>query len=142
MHNRMREVSIKDRFGDEHAYEIRPLPASKSLDLAVKILAVISQPGIALIGQLAGDGGAENVDLTQIDLSSLGGNLDGALNNIAADPSLIRRLFQGVTRDGKTVADDNGFNEAFTANFGEMYKALKEIIDTNGFIPFLGSLAS
>lgn len=142
MESRTKEVTISDRDGVEHVYEIRPLPASKSLDLAVRVLAVISKPGIALIGQLAGEQGAENVDLTKIDLSTLGDNLDGALTNIAQDTSLIRRLFQGTLRDSKPVADDAGFNAAYTANYGEMYKALRHIIDANGFVPFISSLAS
>lgn len=142
MEDRTKEVTITDRYGTEHAYEIRPLPASKSLDLAVRILAVISKPGVALLGQLAGEQGAENVDLTKIDLAELGNNLEGALTHVAQDTALIRRLFQNVTRDGKTVASDAGFDAAYTENFGEMYKALKEIIVANGFIPFLGSLAN
>lgn len=141
MKDRTKTFELKDSEGNVHEYDCRPFPASQSMDLAVQILALLSRPGVALIGQLVDQQGAENVDLTKVDLGDLAGNLEGALSSIATKPEMLRRLLGRTRRDNRPLSNDDVFDDSFTGNWGELYLALKEVIVANGFIDFLSFMA-
>ena len=55
---------------------------------------------------------------------------------IADDNGIIDRLFKGLRRDGKLVDRESGRIDAYTGNIGEMWQAIREIVQRQ-IVPFL-----
>lgn len=144
------QTRLKDRDGNEVSYLITPIRPSQSIDLALNILACIAKPGSRLIKLGLEAKGLDNLDdevqlkefLAQIDFTQFGADAESVLRSLAARPDLVRRLFDGTIRDNQDMSNDAQFDLAYMGNWGELYAALKVIVEHNGLLPFLDSLSS
>lgn len=137
--------TLEDREGNPISYEIIPLRPSQNLDLALNILACIARPGARLISlAIEAEGADTEIEevLASVDLSDIGQDVESTVRSLAAEPTLVRRLFTNCMRDGADMGEDVHFDKAYAGNYGEMYEALKEIVDVNGLLPFLDTLGN
>ena len=136
------KFNLKDSKGNSHAYRVRPIPLSQGLGDAIELASYLAEPGIRLV-QLGIQAKGADVELGEllrgIDFSQLGGDVAATLRKLAARPEIILRMFDGCVRDDKDLGVDGAFDAAYTANLGEMLRALAKIIEINGYLDFLGS---
>jgi len=100
-----------------------------------------------------GEDGEQKFDFGSLDVSKLLdviGDLD--LASAAQDlrdgirlmdsPKLIRALLVHTTRDGKPLRDDGHFDDAYTANWGELRSVLFKVIGENRFHHFIATFGN
>ena len=75
--------------------------------------------------------------LADVDLAPIGVALRKSLLSPRMLP-LVRKLLHNTKRDGKPLREDIHFNDAYQANFGEVFKALVKIIGINHFLGVSG----
>jgi hypothetical protein len=87
------------------------------------------------------------VDLMKQDIATLLDGVDAsslgpAIAEVMQDPKahrLVRKdLMKYVTRDGKPLANDTNFDQAFQGNYSELFTLCWEVAKRNRFLP-LGS---
>ena len=106
--------TLTDRRGKSHDYEVTLHPAEEGLD----ILAAFAQYGLG-----AGFG--------RLDLSKL-----------LPLRKLTRDILEFTTRDKLELRANGAFDDAYRANFGELIRALAEVVEVNDFLPLPAGIKS
>lgn len=153
-----RIVSIPDNDGATHEYRIHLHPNSEGLSLTTDILAIVgpsagrgffdalrtmaSDPALR-VPEAASDeekAAAETKReaaflgvLAGLDAQTLLQTAMGALVARGGLQAIAPRLLAYTFRDGKRLNDVTEMDMAFTGNYGEQMKIMREVIDHNGF---------
>lgn len=132
------KVQITDRDGSPHEYMIVLHSAMDGEALMWQLAAMAGESlGGVLAAALGGGGGLES----EVDFGAAGRDIATALRR--SDMTAFRRdVLKHTTRDGKSLADPVAFNEAYQANYGELLKALREVLRVNRLFPGLDMLGS
>lgn len=148
---------LKDRNGELHEYEVGYHTPSEGTRLALTILSCLAEPGARLIQEvlpridkiqdlgLSGDMDVSEAipavvkALDGLDIAAVGVDVAQVLRNL--EPALVKACFSKTKRDGKYLAQDQNYDEAYAGNWGELYKALMRIVRVNDFVPFLSTLS-
>lgn len=136
------EFTLTDAWGVEHSYLVSYHGASEGLEIVAKLGALVAPSLGKLVSALSdGDGLSAVLDasfkatdlegmLKLLDWSLVAGELKLALMDPALVP-LVKRILRHTVR-GKTPLE-MGFDQAYRANYAELYKAVWEVIRINGF---------
>lgn len=149
---------LPDADGRPHAYEVMLHRGSEGLPLMLEIAALVAGPLAGLLSlaspliaamKSAADGAPISVrgaiadpkvlDIVQAalagaDLAALGKSLQLALAQ-PGNAGLVKRLLAQTTRDGIALDDPSAFDDAFTANYIELARAVWEVVLANRFLP-------
>lgn len=137
------QFDLEDKQGEMHSYEVYPHGAKAGSELIFQLAAMASEPlleavkyfvGQADSGTSVGDVEVGNL-LDSLDLSKIGGSLKDSLRRLDGDT--VHRFFQHTTRDGKRLRVESEYDQAYAANWGEWQRALRKIVEVNGFVDFL-----
>lgn len=147
----MTTFTLTDSSGKPHTYTVQPHPAGEGTRLVITLMGLAGEPlGRVLNSNLAGlvgkvQSGEVNLEsnvndlLQDIDFSSVARDLRLAL--AAVDGlQLFQDLLKYTHRDGYPLAESGHYDAAFQQNYGELLKAVWEVIKRNGFLGFIGSL--
>lgn len=153
---------LVDADGRPHAYEVTLHRASEGMPLMWEIAALVAGPLaglLSLVGALLAAmrkavnnapltvrGAIEDpniLDLVQTalgsaDLTSLGRSLQLALAQ-PGNSALVMRLLAQTTRDGAALDSPVAFDDAYTANYLELARAVWEVVLANRFLPPLAT---
>lgn len=139
--------TLPDSSGESHDYTMTLHLGGEGSILAMQIMGFIAEPALnAVMGLLehSGGTGAQLLDLQTsalfdgLDQSTIGPALGRILTNPDAHKIVRRDLVKYVHRDGKPLAQDTNFDQAFQGNYGELFKVVWEVAKRNRFLP-LGS---
>jgi hypothetical protein len=138
------EFVLQDADGKDQQYSIVPHPGSEALTLVWRIIHVASKPLARLLEgnlgrlleALSSDqnvDAAELVDELDLQLSSALGDVFAILQE--AGPEIItRELLIHTYRNGRSLKQTKNFDDAFTANYGEMLQACSKAVKVNRFL--------
>lgn len=151
---------LVDADGRPHAYEVTLHRASEGMPLMWEIAALVAGPLAGLLSLVAplisavgGASGGRSLraiiedpavlvmvtdSLKGADLTSLGRSLQLALAQ-PGNSSLVTRLLSQTTRDGVALDDPFAFDDAYTANYMELARAVWEVVLANRFLPPLAT---
>jgi hypothetical protein len=125
---------------DGHEYILTPHDGIEGIPIIAELAAIASEPLLNMLkAQIVnGAGGGLNIGdvLASLDLADVGANLRGSLYRLAERPQIIQAVFSRTVRDGQQLSNPAAFRMAYQGRWAEMLKALVEIIQRNGFIPF------
>ena len=126
------KVEITDRDGNPHDYMIVLHSAMEGEPLMWQMAAMAGESLGGVLAAALGGGGLDS----DIDFGAAGRDIANALkgNNM---PAFRRDVLKHTTRDGKSLADPVAFNAAYQANYGELLKALREVLRVNRLFPGL-----
>jgi hypothetical protein len=125
------KVVIEDRDGNPHNYMIVLHSAADGEALMWQIAAMAGE-SLGGVLQAALGGGLDSA----IDFGAAGRDIAQALkgNNM---PKFRADVLKHTTRDGHALADPVQFNKAYQANYGEILKAMREVLRVNRLFPQL-----
>jgi hypothetical protein len=148
---------IKDADGNDRRYEVTPHnavqgqaimwdlvalgaePVARLADSALKSEEVVAGLASALasggVGKLL-DGGAVEL-LGGIDLGAVGADVKRAIVSMPMQ-RLTRDILRHTTREGRALSDDTVFGLAYQANYGELLRAVWEVVKINRFLSLPG----
>ncbi len=124
-------LECKEKTIDGHEYQVTQFPAMQGMKIAVALAKLFG----AGIGGAIGSGSVAQV--MNMDVSGIVAGIFEKLDE-EQTPKLILRLFSSTHRDRRELNEVN-FNDAFAANYGEMIKALKFVLEVN-YGGFMGAL--
>lgn len=138
------EFVLQDADGNDVSYMITPHPGSEALTLIWRIIHVASKP---LARLLEGNLGrllealtsGQDVELTQL-AQELDLRLSDAMGDVfailqeAGPETITRELLAHTYRNGKSLKQTSHFDDAFTANYGEMLQACVKAVKVNRFL--------
>lgn len=112
-------------------YTVKQLPAMKALRVSVKLAKTLG-------GGLSAAAGGGMASVMEMDLGNI---VKGVMENLDEEetPKLILELMQGVTRNGVVITPEV-FDKVYAANFGELFSALKLVLEVN-FGGFMAAVA-
>jgi hypothetical protein len=138
---------INDRHGDPHTYLIAQHNLDEGLAVVGALLAIGGEPLGSLLqgalgklilegGGLSGvlDAGAADV-LAEIDWAAVGRDLAAAVSRVQL-PTFVAGILRHTTRDGQPLADPGVRNTAYRGNYGELYRAVAQVVQANHFFSF------
>jgi len=102
-----------------HEWEVYPWDAMHGLRMQMRLAPVVQ----AALGSAKGD-------LMDMDVAEVVSGLLGAVDD-QRTPQLIRDMMHGVRVDGQDMSMDRPFNDAFAANYGELYQGLFFVLQVN-----------
>lgn len=162
----MHQFSLDDRAGKAHQYRVEPHPAGVGAALALRVQAlateplvevlrtIASAPGLQRLGTALQEGSEQDTtalladaagDLLRtvkdLDLSTIGRTLSGMLAT-KDGPDLVKQILARTWRDGRSLGEPMDFDAAYQANYGEMLRAVFEVVRYNGFFPLADLLQS
>ena len=123
-----------------HAYSVTPFTPMRALKYASEIVKLV---GPSMAQAMSGIGSvkqAMDMDLKDAGIEKIVGGLVDRLDGDAT-PKLIHNLLASTTRDGQELRQEGVFNEAYTANYGEMIQALRFVLEVN-YGSFFDALAT
>lgn len=154
-----REFSLPDADGSVHHYMTETFPPEEGMPICADLYAALAGPA----GQLLGGAVAKAKDRLGDLIDSTGEGIRNAMDDPAVAEALIdvvsgipwgevgkdiqsslrsldlavvsRRLLRRTHRDGKPLANDVAYNEAYRANYFEHHRALWEVVKANRFFP-------
>jgi len=160
-----RSVQIPDNEGGTHEYRIHLHPNGEGLALATDVLAIVgpsagrgffdavrkmaSDPSLRVGANATDEQRAEAAAKQQQAFSDVLGDLDAqALIQAAMNALVARGGLQGIAprllaytfRDGVKLDTPGALDFAFTGNYGEQMRIMREVIDFNGFFEALYTL--
>ena len=133
----------------EHDYLCKPHRPDAGIRVAAGVAALAAEPLAALAKSavremdlfelVESDAGMPLVmdAIGRLDSEAIGAAFRHALDVL--DPALMRAILANTWRDGKPLSDEEVFDEAYTANFGELLKAVWKV---GGFNSFFGPLGT
>ncbi len=138
-----------------HVYTVTQHPPTEGYDIVVRLLAAVSDPLASTLGP-AVQGVLEALDGTTSVLDIDTGAVASAIDSIdwgVAGPALqraiphlslpmVRKILRYTWRGELNLADDSAFDAAFARNYGELFKAVYEVVRFNGFFPLLDTFAT
>lgn len=144
---------LLDRNGQSHTYIIAPHNPLEGMAIVQQLAGLGLEPLartlegalpqlLPLLGKNKGAPSAEQLEAVIGNLK-LGEAMASLSSGFAKLPSaLIRQILAHTTRDGKLMggsAEINlDFDAAYRANYGELLRAVWEVIGVNGFLPVSG----
>lgn len=156
---------LADRAGKQHEYRVEPHPGTVGLSIALKVQALVAEPIVEVVRAALASPGIERIGaalregtdadpgellagalgdlipaLREADLGMLARAVSAALAS-PGGPQLARDILSRSYRDGRALSEPMVFDEAYQANYGELMRALLEVVQHNGFFP-LGELLS
>lgn len=151
------EFTLTDASGQPHEYSVTPHGASKGTGLCMRVLKIAGEPvgrlASANLGQLldmvggieVGDGASNDEVFASIKdrLSELDVDFGDVIRDVQmaiselGDEKLFAELFHHSYRDGKPLANPAVYDEAYQANYMELFRAIWEVVTINGFLPLL-----
>lgn len=163
------EFTLTDCDGEPHTYDVTPHPPTEGTSLCVQVLGAAGEPiGRLLASNLdkvaellpkaiaKAEQAEDDAELKAAleddfgDLSEVFEDLDVDLAQIvrdvqtaiveAGEAEFFRRLFKHTYRDGEALASKSAYNQAFQANYSELFQAAWKVIRANGFLPLLATL--
>lgn len=165
----MHSFTLADSQGKAHNYVVNAHPAGEGTPLVLYVISLAAEPIGRLVETKAAD--LIDVVINKIasgelspddDVSKLkevigGEDVQRLLHGIewsrvAADirvslaaldtPQLIRQVLKYTHRDGKNLALDGEYDQAYTRNYMELFKAVWAVVQFNGFAGFTISLVN
>lgn len=139
------QFQLEGADGQLHDYEVTPHKTSEGTELMLRVLALAAEPlGRLLDASLKRGDISMDDDLGEtlrgLDLSQIGGDVKAAL--LSLDAETLKQFFSRVKRDDKVLRLGTAYDDAYQGNWTEWVQALKEIVQANGFVPFLHMLAN
>ena len=153
-----RSVSISDNDGNVHQYRIHLHPSGEGLALATDVLAIVgpsagrgffdalrtmaSNPALRVPDDATDEQKAAAEAKREAAFLSVLADLDAQTLLQSAMTALVARgglqtiaprLLKFTLRDGAKMDDAGALDMAYTGNYGELMKAMREVIDHNGF---------
>lgn len=138
---------------DGHVYTSTLLPAEEGIEVIAALVALAGEPLAAVLESVLGDpkrlallarAATDEGDTTSISdllggvsLAQVGAALRTGLAGAKAVP-VVRALVKWTHRDGKALRDPGEFNAAYRGNYGELARALFEIVKVNRLFPLPG----
>lgn len=123
-----------------HAYSVTPFTPMRALKYASEIVKLV---GPSMAQAMSGIGSvkqAMDMDLKDAGIEKIVGGLVDRLDGDRT-PQLIHGLLANTTRDGQELQHQSVFNDAYTANYGEMIQALRFVLEVN-YGSFFDALAT
>lgn len=142
--------TLHDADGVEHAYEVILHPATEGARIMWQLVAMGVEPvGKLAAGLLASDGlsatsirtllndpaGLERLR-TGLDLTGLAASVRTSLASVQMG-ALTKDILSRTSRDGRDLANQLLFDEAYSGNYGELALALWKVVQANRFLPGL-----
>lgn len=141
-----------DEDGVEHKYETTLFKPSEGVTFAKMLLGAVSPVVAKVFQELIRNGGhagqaialgkavldpandPQGVDLLEgdVDMASIVLAAQDAIRSIPDETA--RALLKNTTRDGKPLSLDQYFNEAYIANYAELFLAVWEVVMANRFL--------
>ena len=121
-----------------HDYLVIAHPAAEGLRLATQLFALIGPSLGKLVDGLKGKGGdvlAEDLDVGELVAEVASGVAEADV------PKLAQNLMRHCVRDKVSLDSEASFNQAYSANYGELTDALAAVVEVNGFLRFFTRLA-
>lgn len=136
---------LEGKDGQLHDYEVTPHKTSEGTELMLRVLALAAEPLGRLLDSAVKRGSVSMDDelgdvMATLDLTQIGGDLKAALMGL--DSETLVQFFARTQRDGKMLNRITAYDDAYQGNWQEWMLALKEIIQANGFVPFLDTLVN
>lgn len=137
---------LPDADGRLHDYEVTPHMTTEGTPLMLSVLSTASEPISRLVAAYMKTQDTVSFEddlgdiLGRLDLSKIGTDLKATLAGLDAD--VLKKFFAHTRRDGKALHLITEYDKAYQGNWGEWMSALKEIVQANGFVPFLSTLTS
>jgi hypothetical protein len=128
----MHTATIKDVDGNPHEYLITLHPPTEG-EILMWQLAELAGESLGGILSAALSGGSLDLD-AGIDFSAAGRDVANALRRTNM-PAFRAALLKHTIRDGKRLDDPMNFNEAYQANYAEIFLAMKEVLQVNRLFP-------
>lgn len=139
---------LTDADGNAHQYIVEPLPVMKGLRISKRIVGALARgvlPALAsnfealYTSATSGIGDAEFTGklsdmLKDMDVRGAAADIGAVIEDFPED--LILRCFERVIRDDVSLKNTHAMEQAYNANYGELYQALIKIIAVNKFVPF------
>jgi hypothetical protein len=135
---------LHDDDGNEVAYSIVPHPGSEALTLVWRIIHVAAKPLGSLLEGNLGRLLDAFMSEQEVELTDLVDELDLRLGDAVGDvfaimqeagPEVItRELLAHTYRNGKSLKQTKNFDDAFTANYGELMQACARAVKVNRFL--------
>lgn len=132
-----KEKSIQDDKGKSHKYQVTQFAAMRGLRMATRLVQLVG-PGVGEAMDLARSGGLAKLMDADIDLSAVVKELVGQLDEDKV-LNLVTDLLSSTHRDGQDMSQETVFNDAYAANYGELFRALVFVLEVN-YGNFLGAL--
>jgi len=141
------QFEIEGGDGKPHAYLVQLHGVDEGQAIVFALIAVGGEPLGALLqgaaGKLIAEGGglAELLEkdvtelLSGIDFAAVGRDLSLAVAR-SDMPGLVNLILKNTHRDGRPLRDSNERNAAYRGNYGEMLRAVWQVISANRFLPF------
>lgn len=135
----LHSFTLTDALGNEHSYEVALHPATQGEPIMWALVALGVEPIAAALAKVDGAGGLLDLNLGDLNLT---GSADALAKAIArADlPDLRQRILAHTTRDGRPLKDRPHFDAAYQGNYGELARALWEVVKLNRFLPLPAGL--
>lgn len=132
---RMATFTCVDADGNEHEYTVHLFLAEEGEKILWELVSLVGPAAGGLLVAWVNGGGID----ASLDTSGLGAELGTALRR-ANMPGLRRALLNKTYRDGQALNTATTFNAAYTANYGEMFKAQWEVLRVNRIFTALATL--
>lgn len=119
---------------DGHEYEIAPFLGMRGWQMQMKLGKMIGPALKEAIGALP-KGSVKSLMSADIDPSMVGGAVTAFIDALASgdpDGKFAAQLLSQTQRDGVAL-NESTINKAYSANYGEMFKALIAVVVANGF---------
>ncbi len=154
MSDQIVKFELPDASGVPHKYIVALTPAEKGMGVSMQLMGMVSASAFRSLGgillpalyrSMQGSSLTDLLDSKEALSDMLGaaqtadwgasGEAVGALLQSPRTVQFCRQtLLATVIRDGKSLATEPGaFDQAFTANYGELWSLLIKVIDINGF---------
>lgn len=138
------EFTLQDADGVDQLYSITPHPGSDALGLVWRIVHAAAKPLARLLEGNLGRlleafSGEQNVDLPQL-AAELDLRLSDAVEDVfsilmaSGTTDITRELLAHTYRNGRSLKQTQNFDDAFTANYGEMLQACYKAVQVNRFL--------
>jgi len=138
------EFVLQNADGEDVNYSVTPHPGSEALGIVFRIVHVAAKPlGRLLEGNLGrlleAVSSSQDVEISDL-IDELDLQLGDALGDVFtilqdADPAVLtRELLAHTYREGRSLKQTKNFDDAYTANYGEMLEACVKSVKVNRFL--------
>lgn len=142
--------TLHDADGVEHAYEVILHPATEGARIMWQLVAMGVEPIAKLAGGLLASEGLSATSIrgllndpagleklrAGLDVGGLATSIRASLASVSL-PALTKDILSRTSRDGRDLANQLLFDEAYSGNYGELALALWKVVQANRFLPGL-----
>lgn len=128
-------IEEKTKVINDATYVVQQFGARRGLKLKTRLVKLIAPTAVALLGSVEKDQSG-NVSLnSEANPELISKAISGLVNNLESDQvvDLVFALLETTTRNGVNVTSQNGshFDMVYSANYGELIKALVFVVEVN-----------